>query len=112
MFPRLGILNSAQQDFIRWSARQLSSSLVEKHLLVIQALARELQRKRSLDRDQIFAAVRSAPGGYEVLGEGPPPPLVRHFTDQRSPPSDDVAVISRESGVIGIVRRTTDGYVG
>jgi hypothetical protein len=73
----------AQKDFLIWHGNGIAHDLVNKHWLIIETLARELQARRFLDRDQIIAAVRRAPGGYDLLGEEPPL-LVRHRSDQQS----------------------------
>lgn len=59
------------KNFISFLAREKAQRIVREHWSSIEAVARELCRKRILYRDQIVDIVRRV-GDFSLLGETPP----------------------------------------
>jgi hypothetical protein len=101
--------NRALKKYLLWRGRDLAGDTVEKHWPIIETLARALQSRRKLIRDEIVEVVRRAPGGYELLGEQPPA-LVRH--DDHAQDVEHDVLVRDDGGTIGVVQRTANGYLG
>jgi hypothetical protein len=95
-----------QKQAIRKRANDLAHDAVHQYWHIVEALARQLEDKRILFRDEILEVVRRA-GGYALLGEDPPAKMIR----TRPAPEINKVFDPHSSVMIGATRNLDGRFI-